>query len=143
LVRIALGSSWQWHGRKRPSAEPVVTAERVEALGFLAGRSRDNLLGEARRHYQQGAYSEAIIYLFSYELMQLDKFAFIELAQGKTNRQYLRETGQAQPLKKLFESTMVAFEDVFFGRRPLDRGGFEACWNQLPEFEKLVSRSVA
>jgi hypothetical protein len=36
---------------------------------------------------------------------------------------------------------MVTFEDVFFGRRALDRAGFEACWNQLDQFERLVAQA--
>jgi hypothetical protein len=113
----------------------------VESLPFMADRSRGDLLGEARRYYQQGNYSEAIIYLFSYQLVELDRFALIRLAKGKTNRQYLRELGKSPPLRPPLELTMTAFEDVFFGRRALDRAGFEACWSQLPLFEQLVAQS--
>lgn len=113
----------------------------VESLPFMTDRSRGDLLGEARRHYQEGNYSEAIIYLFSYQLVELDRFAMIRLAKGKTNRQYLRELGKSPPLRPPLELTMTAFEDVFFGRRALDRAGFEACWSQLPLFEQLVSQS--
>jgi hypothetical protein len=131
--------------RLRRQADPqkaagVVNLTTVESLPFLSGRSRDDLLGEARRYYQEGNYSEAIVYLFSHQLVELDRFALIRIAKGKTNRQYLRELGPAPPLRPTVELTMTAFEDVFFGRRSLDRAGFEACWNQLPLFEQLVSR---
>jgi Domain of unknown function (DUF4129) len=112
--------------------------DQVEALTFLAERRRDDLLGQARHHYQQGNYSEAIIFLFSYELVQLDKFAVIHLAKGKTNRQYLRETARVAPLKSPLERTMTAFESVFFGTRKLDRATFEACWDALPQFEQQL-----
>jgi len=132
----------------RPPFDPkkvVSPAQRaaVESLPFMDDRSRGDLLGEARRYYQQGNYSEAIIYLFSYQLVELDRFALIRLAKGKTNRQYLRELGKSPPLRPPLELTMTAFEGVFFGRRDLDRAGFEACWNQLPLFEQLVSQSGA
>jgi hypothetical protein len=133
-------------GRSRSAAlersELLLHADAVEALPFMADRSRGDLLAEARRHYQQGNYNEAIIYLFSYELVRLDKSALIQLAKGKTNRQYLRETSHAQPIRRLLELTMVTFEDVFFGRRGLDRGGFEACWNRLDEFERLLAEAA-
>ncbi len=122
--------------------ERILDADQVEALPFMADRSHDDLLGEAKRHYQSGNFSEAIIYLFSYELVELDKSSLIHLSKGKTNRQYLREVSRAQQLRRLVESTMVTFEDVFFGRRPLDRRGFEACWNRLSEFETLVSQAL-
>ncbi|MEX0977828.1 MAG: DUF4129 domain-containing protein [Pirellulales bacterium] len=118
--------------------ETVLPGDQVEALPFLAQRRRDDLLGQARFHYQQGNYSEAIIYLFSYKLVQLDKFAVIHLAKGKTNRQYLRETARVTDLKSPLERTMLAFESVFFGSRTLDRAGFEACWNALPQFEQQL-----
>jgi Domain of unknown function (DUF4129) len=126
----------------RTSAGPVaesdrlLDADRVGSLPFLAERRRDDLLGQARFHYQQGNFSEAIIYLFSYQLLELDKYCVIRLATGKTNRQYLRETAGVAPLRTALERTMLSFEGVFFGRRPLDRAGFEACWNGLPEFEQ-------
>jgi hypothetical protein len=122
--------------------EPLSGRATTEALSFLEGRSRSDLLGEARRLYQQGNYSEAIIYLFSHELVELDRFAIVRLAKGKTNRQYLREAAQVQSLAGPLELTMTAFEDVFFGRRVLDRAGFEACYSQLPEFERLAARAA-
>jgi hypothetical protein len=109
----------------------------VEALPFMAQRPHEDLLGSARRYYEQGHYSEAIIYLFSYELVELDRFAIIELARGKTNRQYLREAGRIEAARSLLERTMLAFESAFFGRYPLDRASFEACWNQLNTLEGL------
>jgi hypothetical protein len=130
------------HGQKRPPSsqvDPLLVADRVEALPFLRERKLDDLLGQARYHYEQGNYSEAMIYLFSYELVELDRASLVRLAKGKTNRQYLREALRVRPLGNLLEKTIVTFEDVFFGRRQLDRRGFEACWNQLSEFTNLVT----
>jgi hypothetical protein len=42
------------------------------------------------------------------------------------------------PLKTALERTMLAFEGVFFGRRKLDRAGFEVCWNALDQFEQQL-----
>jgi hypothetical protein len=121
---------------RRATTDGLATADRIEALPFLAERPRGDLLALARQHYEAGNYSEAIIYLFSYELLQLDKFSIIRLSRGKTNRQYLREVGRQSALRSPLEQTLVTFESVFFGRRALDRAGFEACWNQLPQFEQ-------
>jgi hypothetical protein len=122
----------------RAAREEMTKADQVDALPFLAERPRGDLLGQARRHYEQGNYSEAIIYLFSYQLLELDKFSFIQLAKGKTNRQYLREASRVAPLRSPLERTLLTFEGVFFGSQSLDRAGFEACWNELPRFEQLV-----
>lgn len=113
-------------------------AERIENLPFPVQRSKTDLLGEARRLYQTGNYQEAIIYLFSYQLVKLDENHLIRLAKGKTNRQYLGELRGKDRLRPLLSRTMLAFEDVFFGHYPLSKDRFERCWNQLDEFHQIV-----
>jgi hypothetical protein len=110
---------------------------RIEALPELV-RRRTRLLEAAQRHYQEGNFDEAIIYLFSHQLVYLDKNYLIRLTRGKTNRQYLRELGPRDTIKRILADTVVAFEDVFFGGRSLERERFERCWNRLGEFETLV-----
>jgi len=108
--------------------------DRVDALPFQLKRPRDDLLAEAQRLYDEGHYAEAMIYLYSYQLVRLDKSHVIRLTRGKTNRQYLREIRRRSNLFELMQRSMVTFEDVFFGDYPLDRSGFESCWTQLDEF---------
>ena len=116
-------------------------ADRIENLPFQVQRPRTDLLGEARRHYQQGNYQDAIVYLFSYQLVKLDEQHFIRLARGKTNRQYLSEIRRSRRLKSMLTQSMLACEDVFFGHYTLGRERFEACWNQLEDFHQLVQQN--
>jgi hypothetical protein len=116
-------------------------AARIESLPFPVTQGRRDLLAEARRHYEQGNYRQAIIYLFSFQLVRLDRQQIIHLAKGKTNRQYLREVGAQQTLRRIIEHTMVAFEDVFFGNHAIDRERFEACWSRVGEFERLTGET--
>ena len=116
---------------------------RVEALPSAVGRKRDDLLAAARHCYDEGNYGEAIIYLFSHQLVELDKSQLIRLAKGKTNRQYLRELGRRFGLRRLLEQTMVAFEETFFGNYSIDRARFESVWSRLGEFDDLVAGEVA
>ena len=46
-------------------------AEQIENLPFPVERPKTDLLGEARRNYELGNYGEAIMYLFSYQLVHL------------------------------------------------------------------------
>lgn len=117
-------------------------AQRIEALPFPVSRGRLDLLAEARVHYLNGDYGQAIVYLFSYQLLRLDRQQIIRLTKGKTNRQYLREVGPRRALGRMVEQTMVAFEDVFFGNRSLDRARFESCWSRLDEFESLAAEGA-
>lgn len=113
--------------------------DRVEHLPFEVKKKDGNLLDEARRCYESGNFNEAIVYLFSFQLLELDKGHVIRLAKGKTNGQYLRELGRNRDLRKILQGTMNAFEDVFFGNRDLSRDRFERCWNQLTQFRQHLA----
>ena len=112
---------------------------RVEALPFPVSRRTHDLLEEARRHYQAGNFSEAVIYLYSHLLVELDRNQLIRLTQGKTNRQYLGEVAVRPTLHGLVQQTMIAFEDVFFGGQTMPRARFESCFSQLDEFNRQVT----
>lgn len=135
LMRAYL--SREQHGKKTED-EPTGRLDHVESLPIPVAQSRGDLLAEARRCYERGDYGQAIAYFFGYQLVQLDRRHIIRLGRGKTNRQYLREVGQRAALRGLVEQTMVAFEEVYFGRRMIDRARFESCWLRLDEFEGLL-----
>lgn len=117
-------------------------AERVEALPFDI-EPADNLLDVARKFADVGRYADAIIYLFSHQLVELDRAQMIHLTKGKTNRQYLRELRAAR-LRSLMEHSTVAFEDAFFGHYEINKARFEECWSRLDEFRSLTGgRGIA
>jgi len=116
--------------------------DRVEALPFPVLRQRGDLLEAARQAYLAGKFDDAIICLFSYFLVRLDRAQLLRLTRGKTNRQYLREVGGRSTAGSILEPTMLAFEDVYFGSHSLDRSRFEACWNRLDEFHALVQQEA-
>jgi hypothetical protein len=121
-------------------AKGLSDVDRIEALPFRVQAGQGDLLAQATELYRQGRFAEAIVLLFSYFLVEMDKHQVIRLTKGKTNRQYLREIGARRSLRDLVERTMTAFEAVFFGHHPLDRQGFEACWSQVAEFQRLIER---
>lgn len=150
IVLLVAGVVWAFmkaEGKKAGKSseetddQPVVgEADRIEKLPFKVARPQSDLLAEARRHYEAGRYGEAVVYLFSYQLVQLDKHQLIRLAKGKTNRQYLREVRPQAELRSMLERTMIAFEDVFFGHRELARDRFETCWTQLDDFHQKLEQ---
>ncbi|HEY2894404.1 MAG TPA: hypothetical protein VGJ16_09340 [Pirellulales bacterium] len=147
MAGLIAGLIWAFYRRSATAGDGLITPGgpkskiSVDALPFLRGRRADNLLEQARALYAAGNYSEAIIYLFSYQLVELDRFAHLRLARGKTNREYVCETKNT-PLKQVLEQTMVAFEDVFFGGQQLDKRRFETCWQQIPHFEQLAAEGA-
>lgn len=120
---------------QRKVVEAARDVDRVEALPINIRSPSGDFLAEARRLYEAGQFSEAIIYLFSHQLLQLDSNHFIRLAKGKTNRQYLREVRQRPHIQSTLETTMIAFEDAFFGRKALTRDRFEQCWQRWDELQ--------
>jgi hypothetical protein len=114
--------------------------DKVQALPFQLRKPTSDFLAEAQRLYAAGNYSEAVIYLYSHLLVQLDTHHVIRLAKGKTNRQYLRETRSRPALREILERTMIAFEDVFFGHHTLSREEFEACWSRVEEFHGQLEK---
>jgi len=125
---------------QRRVVETSRDVDRVEELPFHVRGASGDFLSEARRLYEAGQFSEAIFYLFSYQLVQLDRHQVIRLTKGKTNRQYLRETRQRPAVRPILEQTMYAFEDAFFGHKTLTREQFERCWRQLDEFHAELDR---
>lgn len=114
-------------------------ADRVEALPVAVKRNVGDLQSEARRLAGEGRYGEAIVYLYSHLLVQLDRRQAIRLTKGKTNRQYLREaTACHAGLQPMVERTMTAFEDSYFGRHALPADEFEACWNEVQRLEIIL-----
>jgi hypothetical protein len=127
----------------------VADADEEEApvrLNQLPARvvpGKGGLLDEARRQYEAGNYNLAIVYLYSYQLIKLDQNQMLRLAKGKTNRQYLRELSSRPEIYGIVAQTLVPFEDVYFGEHDLTRERFEACWNQVERFNRLVEQAAA
>ncbi len=137
---------WAIINREKTRKDPGVSSEtatvsdeqRIEELPFQLDSAYKDLLDRARDCYQAGDYEQAIIYLFSYELIQLDKAALIKLARGKTNHQYLREIQPNESLRSRLATTVRAFEDVFFGNKELSQRRFEECWQEVSSFQQLT-----
>ncbi|NLS92202.1 MAG: DUF4129 domain-containing protein [Planctomycetaceae bacterium] len=139
LIRAFLKRNKETEDLLSPQGQsPEEERRRIEALPEPV-RQRTRLLEAAQRHYQEGNFNEAIVYLFSHQLVYLDKNFLIRLTRGKTNRQYLRELGRRDTIKRILADTIVAFEDVFFGGRSIGQERFERCWNRLGEFEALAA----
>ena len=112
----------------------------MEDLPIGVPPSDHDLLAAARACYEAGDYSQAIIYAYAYQLVELDKRHLVQLSKGKTNRQYLRELRARPGLQDLLRDTMLAFEDVFFGHHPLSNSRFQHCWDNLDEFHRQLEQ---
>jgi uncharacterized protein DUF4129 len=116
---------------------PPASVDRLEELPFELDEPVHDPSAAARQAADRGDYNRAIILLYSHQLLELDRVQLIHLAKGKTNRQYLREVRSRPGLAAMLGTTMVAFEDVFFGGHGLSPERFEECWRLTQELVGL------
>ena len=112
--------------------------QRIRELPVPVVAGRGDFLSMATMHYEQGQLADAIVYLFSHRLIQLDRAGFIRLTRGKTNRQYLVELASMEELRRIVGNTILCFEDVFFGKHTLQRARFESIWQDNTRFDAIV-----
>ncbi len=117
---------------------------RVDELPVALGKSPADYLDEAQRLYRRGDYALAVVYLFSHQLLQLDRRHWVRLVKGKTNRQYLREIRHSssrgsEQVAVTFNGTVLLFEEVFFGKRLPSGDRLDEVWQNIDRFETLVA----
>ncbi|MEC8556105.1 MAG: hypothetical protein VXZ82_13940 [Planctomycetota bacterium] len=119
-----------------------VDVAKVEDLPFEVSKpTHGNPLDEAEALMRAGRLREAIIYLYGYQLLALDQARKIDLQRGKTNRMYVRELQKYTRLKDILTTTMLIFEDAYFGQHEIGMEQFKTAWNLVDEFHHLAARN--
>lgn len=130
-------------GRRRISNfEEDIEQQRakVSDLPFEIEQPLVGLRAQAERLRNLGDYSKAIVYLYSYLLVELDQANCIRLERGKTNGVYMRELASWNALSSYMKPTVRLFELAYFGRREIDRGSFESLWSKITSFEETLAQ---
>lgn len=109
--------------RDSASQDPIAESDRLDQLPIAVEKSNRNLLETARMWEKAGDLGQAIVYLFAYMLVELDRHQLVRLTRGKTNRQYLAElersfSGSVRPVAALQEQSKSARGRI--GDRPGD-----------------------
>lgn len=109
--------------------------DRIQELPFTVSRPiNENFEERARAAAEAGNYAEAVMLLFSFILLSLDRRGLIRLRRGTTNRQYLNQIRHHASLPEFYEQVMVPFEKSFFGGHAIDQTTFEKCWDNVESF---------
>lgn len=115
--------------------------ERIQELPEELRRDNLDYRAEAERMMRSGALEQAIVLLFAYQLLLLDRAACLRLHRGKTNRQYLRELRSTdQQVFQWVERVVSLFEGSYFGRRVIQRSDFSRCWKENELLEGKLAR---
>jgi len=132
--------------RKQPASilEEDLEQQRakISDLPFEMEQPIRGLKAQAEYLRSQGDYSQAIFYLFSYLLVELDAARCIRLERGKTNGAYIRELKPRPGLQPYMRRAASAFEWVYFGRHRLDAETFESLWQSLERIESEMKIST-
>ncbi|MBR4753230.1 MAG: hypothetical protein IK077_15895 [Thermoguttaceae bacterium] len=124
--------------KRRLAADAQARERRINALAPEAAEQYDDLLLSAEKARADGDYRQALVFYFSYLLVEMDKREFVLLAKGKTNLEYWRELADFTELRTIYRATMNEFERVYFGGASISREEFERVWSRRPRFEDLM-----
>ncbi|MCG8652987.1 MAG: DUF4129 domain-containing protein [Pirellulales bacterium] len=115
--------------------------ERMKHLPAELRRTDVNLRTEAERLMNLGQYDQAIILLFGHQLLLLDRAGLLRLNRGKTNGKYVRQTRSVDPeAGRLLRAVVIAFEQSYFGRYPIQQRDFAELWQGNQRLEELIQR---
>ncbi len=147
-LAVALGavSMKSWDRSKLASKRSLqiqIDPTRVADLPFEAVEEMRDPLERSRQLANAGDYNGAILFLYGYKLLALDRAGKLVLHRGKTNRMYLMELGGERRLRELLSPTVEAFEEVYFGKYALDRARFMSLWKSVDEFHQILAAVMA
>lgn len=129
--------------RKKEADERANRVRRLETLAPEARARLDDLGAAARSAFESGDYRAAIVFYFSWLLVEMDKRFLVLMSKGKTNREYWFELESNPDAQTVYRDVMNVFERVYFGGRSIERAEFEAVWTLREPFEEILRRKDA
>lgn len=78
-----------------------------------------------------GDYRAAVRYLYLAALLRLDERKLLRYDRALTNREYLEQVRDNEPLRRQLAPVVETFDRVWYGHAPLDAAGFAAYREQV------------
>ncbi len=142
IVRFIAINKGRW-GSRTKWKDAINRARRLETLAPEARARFDDLLEAAMDALERNDLRNALIFYFSWILVELDKRELVFLDKGKTNLEYLRELKDVEPSRSIYRATMREFERVYYGGRPISREEFDAVWRLRESLESTLREKDA
>ena len=123
--------------------EKKARAERERRLEAIAPEARervDDLGTAAENALAAGDLRLALVYFFSWLIVESDKRGLLRARRGKTNREYWLELAVNPGVRTIYKATMDAFERVYFGGRTISRAEFDDVWRLREPFVAAMER---
>ncbi len=125
--------------QRQKRVEYVTSSAKLEDLPFDVKPVVTDFFTEARRLALLGELKTAMNYFYSHVLIHLAQANLIQLARGKTNRQYLLQLKSRADLYAYFEQLMITFEASYFGDHPPTLERFQALADAWPNWSSRLS----
>lgn len=113
---------------------------RLEAIAPEARERVDDLGTAAENALAAGDLRLALVYFFSWLIVESDKRGLLRARRGKTNREYWLELAVNPGVRTIYKATMDAFERVYFGGRTISREEFDDVWRLREPFVAAMER---
>ena len=113
---------------------------RLEAIAPEARERVDDLGTAAENALAAGDLRLALVYFFSWLIVESDKRGLLRARRGKTNREYWLELAVNPGVRTIYKATMDAFERVYFGGQTISREEFDDVWRLREPFVAAMER---
>ena len=124
--------------RRFKEGELLKRKRRIETLAVEARERYDDLETAAEEALGRGDLRSALIFFFSWILVEMDKRDAVVLDKGKTNLEYWRELEGRPRLRDIYHNVMKRFERVYFGGFSISRQEFDKVWNLRGPFSEIM-----
>lgn len=125
------------------AAELIRRRRRIETLAVEARPRYDDLDKAADEARDRGDRRAALIFFFSWILVEMDKRSVALLDKGKTNLDYWRELKDRPQIQKIYRLVMDKFERVYFGGVEISSEELDEIWSLRAPFEELMNEEDA
>lgn len=113
---------------------------RLEAIAPEARERVDDLGTAAENALAAGDLRLALVYFFSWLIVEADKRGLLRARRGKTNREYWLELAVHPGVRTIYKATMDEFERVYFGGQTISQAEFDDVWRLREPFVAALKR---
>ena len=127
-------------GREKEKKAREDRERRLDAIAPEARERLDDLGTAAENALAAGDLRLALVYFFSWLIVESDKRGLLRAQRGKTNREYWRELVVNPSVQTIYKTTMDEFERVYFGGQTISRAEFDDVWRLREPFVAAMER---
>lgn len=126
--------------KEKKKTEKADRERRLEAIAPEARERVDDLGTAAENALAAGDLRLALVYFFSWLIVESDKRGLLWARRGKTNREYWSELAVNPEAQTIYKATMDEFERVYFGAQTISRTEFDDVWRLREPFVEITRR---